>query len=88
MITEQFDRAHGIELGSGNNAHNSEKLEVMVDPVQSMLLDMIPSLGTKKVDSIDRVVEEPRPPEHNTAETLEKKKVSYKDLATELLRDW
>ncbi|GMP36722.1 hypothetical protein CsSME_00008751 [Camellia sinensis var. sinensis] len=88
MITEQFDRAHGIELGSGNNAHNSEKLEVMVDPVQSMLLDMIPSLGTKKVESIDRVVEEPRPPEHNTAETSEKKKVSYKDLATELLRDW
>ncbi|GFZ21910.1 hypothetical protein Acr_29g0010720 [Actinidia rufa] len=86
--SEWFDKAYGIELDGGNNARDSVKLEIMVDPVQSMLLDMIPSLGAKKVDSTDPVVEEGKPPEDNNAEPVKKKRVSYKDVASELLKDW
>ncbi|GFZ09149.1 hypothetical protein Acr_20g0009570 [Actinidia rufa] len=68
------DKARGIGLDGGNNARDSEKLEIMVDPVQSMLLDMIPSLGAKKV--IDPVVEEGKPPEDNNAEPVKKKRFS------------
>ncbi|XP_057486058.1 DNA ligase 4 isoform X2 [Actinidia eriantha] len=86
--SEWFDKAYGIELDGGNNARDSVKLEIMVDPVQSMLLDMIPSLGAKKVDSTDPVVEVGKPPEDNNAEPVKKKRVSYKDVASELLKDW
>ncbi|KAA8535821.1 hypothetical protein F0562_030859 [Nyssa sinensis] len=88
---EWSDRSHAIETGSGYNAQGSgryEKLEVMADPVQAMLLDMIPSLGTKKVESIDPVVEDENPTMDLNAEPSKKKKVSYKDVAGELLRDW
>ncbi|KAL6977871.1 DNA ligase (ATP) [Sarracenia purpurea var. burkii] len=85
---EWFEKVHGIESGWGNNACNDEKLEVMVDPVHSMLLDMIPSLGTKKVDNADPVVEVGMPSEDITTEPAKKKRVSYKDVAGELLRDW
>ncbi|XP_023546648.1 DNA ligase 4 isoform X1 [Cucurbita pepo subsp. pepo] len=64
------------------NSENSEKLEVMTDPLQAMLLDMVPSLGmseTKSSSSSSSVLEEKQPA---------KKKVSYKDVASELLKDW
>lgn len=79
-----------------NNDQNSQvadKLEISADPVQAMLFDMIPSLATKKVEETKNcdVVEE-KPAEITDAEaeptTSKKKKVSYKDVASELLKDW
>ncbi|XP_008451173.2 DNA ligase 4 isoform X1 [Cucumis melo] len=68
-----------------------EKLEVMKDPLEAMLLDMVPSLGmsgTKSSSSsITTVVEEKKPFVENKGEAV-KKKVSYKDVASELLKDW
>lgn len=90
ILGEWFNNSHGIKSGSRNSAQENEKLEVLVDPVQSMLLDMIPSLKTKKVESIDPVVEDQKPPDDtdDNAEPVKKKKrVSYKDVAMELLRD-
>ncbi|KAI8565875.1 hypothetical protein RHMOL_Rhmol03G0295200 [Rhododendron molle] len=90
ILGEWFNNSHGIKSGSGNSAQENEKLEVLVDPVQSMLLDMIPSLKTKKVESIDPVVEDQKPPEDtddNAVPVKKKKRVSYKDVAMELLRD-
>lgn len=91
ILGEWFNNSHGIKSGSGNSAQENENLEVLVDPVQSMLLDMIPSLKTKKVESIDPVVEDQKPPDDtdDNAEPVKKKKrVSYKDVAMELLRDF
>lgn len=72
-----------------------EKLEVMTDPVQAMLLDMIPSLGmtkTKTASSEDEpapvLTEEHQPEEPIEQQPVKKKKVSYKDVAGELLKDW
>lgn len=68
---------------------NTEKLEIMADPIQAMLFDMIPGLATKKVDETRNYnVENEKPPEHSNAEPSKKKKVSYKDVASELLKDW
>ncbi|OWM84404.1 hypothetical protein CDL15_Pgr020644 [Punica granatum] len=75
------------------------KLEIMTDPVQAMLLDMIPSLGMMKKESTsqpspseEKAEREPGPrsAEGPTEELVvpKKKKVSYKDLAGELLKDW
>lgn len=91
IIGEGFNKSHGIESVSGNSALENKKLEVMVDPVQSMLLDMIPSLKTKKLDSINPVAEDRKPTKEtdDNAEPVKKKKrVSYKDVAKELLGDW
>ncbi|KAK9055271.1 hypothetical protein SSX86_026353 [Deinandra increscens subsp. villosa] len=91
------------------SAHNreSDKLEIMVDPVQAMLLDMIPSLEPKYKDTIifDPPVSmseipsfDPNPnpnpnPDPNPIPKSDpnpgpskKKKVSYKDLAMDLLK--
>ncbi|XP_059637506.1 DNA ligase 4 [Cornus florida] len=88
---EWLDRAHVIESGSGYNAKGSErleKLEVMVDPVQAMLLDMIPSLGTQKVETSNPFLEDEKPPVDPDAKPVKKKKISYRDVADELLKDW
>lgn len=104
----------GTGMVSGSNTQRSEKLEIMVDPVQAMLLDMIPSLGTQSVKSADPVLKRGSPTRDinmitslgaKTSESADpvlkremptldlnpertkKKKVSYKDLASELLRD-
>ncbi|KAB1996616.1 hypothetical protein ES319_D13G243400v1 [Gossypium barbadense] len=101
---EKFDH---MELDEGNYGHeisNSEKLEVMVDPVRAMLLDMIPSLGIKHVKTTNSVVQNEKPHMDNDADIRvvedekldadfipqpqKKKKVSYKDVAGELLKDW
>ncbi|OMP08515.1 DNA ligase, ATP-dependent [Corchorus olitorius] len=89
---------HGLESGK------SEKLEVMVDPVQAMLLNMIPSLGVKHVETKESGVENEKPVADESGkvtvveddnvgadiitEPVKKKKVSYKDVAGELLKDW
>lgn len=70
----------------------SDKLEVMVDPLQAMLLDMIPSLEPKTVESA--IMDPPVPKKEIQNLNLDsnpgpskKKKVSYKELAMELLKD-
>lgn len=100
--TEQskwVDSVHGTRMEEKNSIRLNEKLdklEVMVDPVQSMLLDMIPSLGTqtsvvtksKPQLSDPNAVNESKPqPSDPNQVPAKKKKVSYKDLAYELLRD-
>ncbi|KAJ0984175.1 hypothetical protein J5N97_002531 [Dioscorea zingiberensis] len=65
----------------------SEKLEQMVDPLQAMLLDMIPTLSQKKVETSTSVPECEKP-QPDPGATQVKKKVSYKDVAGELLKDW
>ncbi|XP_077221842.1 DNA ligase IV [Tasmannia lanceolata] len=66
----------------------SQKVELMVDPVQAMLLDMIPSLGVKKAESEKPVVEDEKSQVDPDANPAKKKKISYKDVAAELLKDW
>ncbi|XP_027356168.1 DNA ligase 4 isoform X3 [Abrus precatorius] len=75
------------EMSDRHNDQNNE-----VDPVQAMLFDMIPSLATQNVEQpMNRSVEE-KLPEISNAEAeptiTKKKKVSYKDVASELLKDW
>ncbi|XP_058723320.1 DNA ligase 4-like [Vicia villosa] len=70
----------------------TEKLEIMTDPMQAMLLDMIPSLAMSKVEQpANRRVEEEKRPETSTnieSSTSKKKKVSFKAMAANLLKDW
>nr|KYP46728.1 DNA ligase 4 [Cajanus cajan] len=74
------------------------------DPLQAMLFDMIPSLATKKDEQpMNLSLREEKQPEISNAEaeklpessnaeeeptTIKKKKVSYKDVASQLLKDW
>ncbi|CAH2069661.1 unnamed protein product, partial [Thlaspi arvense] len=94
-----------------------EKQQIHEDPVQAMLMDMIPSLGLKKTETSNRITEESRLAKvsgecessekrklgaetDNTSVNAEaeaeadavpppvkKKKVSYRDVAGELLKD-
>eukprot|EP00268_Persea_americana_P049947 TRINITY_DN5399_c0_g1_i4.p1 TRINITY_DN5399_c0_g1~~TRINITY_DN5399_c0_g1_i4.p1 ORF type:complete len:1125 (+),score=246.07 TRINITY_DN5399_c0_g1_i4:102-3377(+) len=66
----------------------NRKLEVMTDPVQAMLLEMIPTLGLKKAESESTVLENEKPQPNLEANPVKKKKVSYKDVAGDLLKDW
>lgn len=88
---EWLDKSQDIELDTNSkvdNSKNIEKLEVMVDPVQAMLLDMIPSLGVKKAESTTSMIDDEKPPVEQDAEPVKKKKVSYKVVAGALLKDW
>ncbi|KAA3485976.1 DNA ligase 4 isoform X1 [Gossypium australe] len=101
---EKFDHMELDEGKYGHEISNSEKLEVLVDPVQAMLLDMVPSLGIKHVETTNSVVQNEKPHMDNDADIRvaedekldadfipqpeKKKKVSYKDVAGELLKDW
>ncbi|KDP41107.1 hypothetical protein JCGZ_03237 [Jatropha curcas] len=87
---EWFDKTPNIAKGEGQygkEKENSEKLEVMVDPVHAMLLDMIPGLGMKKMEKPKPFPDNERPAIDPTAPPAKKKKVSYKDIAGELLKD-
>ncbi|KAF5194901.1 Dna ligase, partial [Thalictrum thalictroides] len=102
-----------LEMGREVKKNTSEKLEVMADPLQAMLLDMIPSLGPKKAHTANYVLEDEKlciasdvPSQGAKAVTadsileyekqninpdvqpVKKKKVSYKDVANDLLKDW
>ncbi|WCJ42294.1 DNA ligase 4 [Euphorbia peplus] len=75
---------------------NPDKSEVMADPLQAMLMDMIPSLGMHKVETRnlvldvqtrDPVLDLEKQPADPTVQPVKKKKVSYKDIAKELLGD-
>lgn len=82
----EFDarRAESGTKGTG------EKLGEMVDPLQAMLLDMIPTLSQKRKETASSSAsvtggEKSQPaPDPNPV----KKKVSYKDVAGQLLEDW
>lgn len=90
MIREENQgKVHGAPSGT-QDGEKIEKLEVMVDPIQAMLLDMIPSLGIKKAEtgkSSDPENLEAAPVDTD-AGPAKKRKVSYKDVAGELLKDW
>ncbi|KAF9612970.1 hypothetical protein IFM89_004673 [Coptis chinensis] len=89
QYTEMAERSasvHEIEREVKKNA--SEKLEVMVDPLEAMLLDMIPSLGVEKPETTNPVFEGKKPCIDPVLEQGKKKKVSYKDVVGELLKDW
>ncbi|KAL5974134.1 hypothetical protein ACLOJK_030797 [Asimina triloba] len=64
------------------------KLELMVDPVQAMLLDMIPALSQSKVEAGKSAVEDEKLSIDPETKPVKKKRVSYKDVANELLKDW
>lgn len=114
MVTVKFPEIEMIEKHNSQDKDNKEKLEVHDDPVQAMLLGLIPSLGTKNVQTMKMSIEAEKPPvdlipshgkknvqttSHTSAEDdkppcdivaepTKKKKVSYKDLASQLLKDW
>lgn len=77
-----------IEKCNIEDSGKLEKLEVMADPVQAMLFDMIPSLAMKKVETTNTSIEKEKPAVDLNAGPSKKKKVSYKDVAGELLKDW
>ncbi|KAJ7979399.1 DNA ligase [Quillaja saponaria] len=80
-----------IEVTERHNSQTSEKkdkLEIMADPVQAMLFDMIPSLGIKKVEQIvEHNHKDEKPLKNPNEQPIKKKKVSYRDIAGELLKD-
>lgn len=85
------ERSYKIPKAEVTNSQDSKrpkKLEVMTDPVQAMLLDMIPSLGVKGIGIPTTILEDEKPPLDPNAEPEKKRKVSYKDVAGELLKDW
>lgn len=89
-----FNKVPENETSEKQNSENSqrplppEKLELMADPVQAMLLDMIPRLGKEKVEITNASTEDKKPAVDLNAPQPKKKKVSYKDIAGELLNDW
>ncbi|XP_059286008.1 DNA ligase 4 isoform X2 [Lycium ferocissimum] len=94
VIGERLDEVHETSYGSGNIARGKdrdemdEKVEDPVDPVQAMLLHMIPHLESKPTQSVDTLVKDDKPEAATNPSPKKKKKVSYKDVAGELLKDW
>ncbi|KAK4396711.1 DNA ligase 4, partial [Sesamum angolense] len=94
------DETNEVGSGYGSSTHYNDRLEDTADPVQAMLLNMVPILATKKVESAIPVFEEvktrhpdPTPEEEKVpldgeTKPVKKRKVSYKDVANELLKDW
>ncbi|KAI6682626.1 hypothetical protein NL676_036507 [Syzygium grande] len=76
------------EFGAKHDDQCIGKIEIRSDPVEAMLLDMIPSLGMRKVETTDHSVEREKLPVEPIEQPQKKKKVSYKDVASELLKDW
>ena len=91
-VRHWFSKVPEVKMTEKHSSENSkpplpEKLERMTDPVHAMLLNMIPSLAKDKAETTSTSSEvKKQPPEQNPAEP-KKKKVSYKDLARELLDD-
>ncbi|CAH8355367.1 unnamed protein product [Eruca vesicaria subsp. sativa] len=120
--TLQRDNTVAVEEASSQSSRNAktemdreEKLQVHEDPVQAMLMNMIPSLSFRNTETSSsritgeaskaKVSGESEPSEKRKlgAETdnacvnaeadeipppVKKKKVSYRDVAGELLKDW
>lgn len=93
---QRFDEVKDSVIGQGS----STRFEDDVDPIQAMLLNMVPSLAAKKVESVapvheevktrapDRADEEEKLPKDTEMPAVKKRKVSYKEMANELLKDW
>lgn len=96
----RVDEINEVGSGQGGSKHYNDRLEDTVDPVQAMLLNMVPILATKKAESAipisdevktgdpDPTREEEKLPLDDEAKPVKKRKVSYKDVANELLKDW
>lgn len=91
---EIFDKPHD-EVIEENASKGVNKLEQMVDPIHAMLLDMIPSLsqrkeetGTSSGNKNSNTETEKLPAQPGPSISTPKKKVSYKDVAGQLLKDW
>ncbi|KAL0410270.1 UNVERIFIED_CONTAM: DNA ligase 4 [Sesamum latifolium] len=94
------DETNEVGSGCGGSTHYNDRLEDTADPVQAMLLNMVPILATKKVESAipvsdevktrhpDPTLEEEKIPLDDETKPVKKRKVSYKDVANELLKDW
>ncbi|KAJ6296419.1 hypothetical protein OIU78_024300 [Salix suchowensis] len=67
---EWLEKAPDVEMGQRYYGQATEKLEVMVDPVHAILMDMIPSLGMKKLETTNPTFEGP-----NAQPSLSMKKV-------------
>ncbi|KAK9097494.1 hypothetical protein Sjap_022991 [Stephania japonica] len=80
----QAEGSYGSLRNEDEKKESSQKLEVMVDPLQAMLFDMIPTLGEKKADEPSKSVTLSEEPQlDSSAEPVKKKKkVSYKDCAS------
>ncbi|KAJ4963500.1 hypothetical protein NE237_023439 [Protea cynaroides] len=92
---EKMEGLGNLCVAREDRKENLGKLEVMVDPVHAMLLDMIPSLGMTQVENSNSALQETdsvqgeKPWVDPDAEPMKKKKkVSYKDVAGDLLKDW
>ncbi|ESR66480.1 DNA ligase 4 [Citrus sinensis] len=86
---KQTVRAPDIEMRERYHSKDSETTDKQqVDAVQAMLLDMIPSLGMKNEKTTNPIPKEESSSAEPSAEPTKKKKVSYKDIASKLLKDW
>lgn len=90
----RFDKPHDEEIEE-NASKGVNKLEQMVDPIHAMLLDLIPSLsqrkeetGTSSGNKNSNAETEKLPAQPGPSISTPKKKVSYKDVAGQLLKDW
>ncbi|KAH9653721.1 DNA ligase 4 [Citrus sinensis] len=85
---KQTVRAPDIEMRERYHSKDSETTDKQqVDAVQAMLLDMIPSLGMKNEKTTNPIPKEESSSAEPSAEPTKKKKVSYKDIASKLLKD-
>lgn len=84
------DVAEDIRIEEPYKIPEIKMMEKHADPVEAMLFDMIPSLGMKKAETTYTSTrdEKPAPDPIPDAGPSKKKKVSYKDIASELLKDW
>ncbi|XP_038984742.1 DNA ligase 4 isoform X3 [Phoenix dactylifera] len=83
---ERFDNVQTLNVTETGNKGTGEKLEQMVDPLRAILLDMIPSLSQNNVETGSSIPDgkKAQPDPHTNPV---KKKVSYKDVAGQLLKD-
>ncbi|KAL6559045.1 hypothetical protein OROHE_006414 [Orobanche hederae] len=91
-----------VEYGQGSSSTlHKDRTEDRVDPLQAMLLNMLPILANKKAESSNPVCEQviDKSPVCTNEEgklshdagrqpAVKKQKVSLRDLAEELLKDW
>ncbi|XP_075509574.1 DNA ligase 4 [Primulina tabacum] len=85
---------------SGSRTQCNNQVADTLDPVQAMLLNMLPILSTQKTDTPTAIVEEvkfrdadqtqdeEKLPLNVDTKPVTKRKVSYKDVANQLLKDW
>ncbi|KAL3644155.1 hypothetical protein CASFOL_012087 [Castilleja foliolosa] len=92
---QSLDETNEVGYRPGSSSWYNNRTEDTVDPIEAMLLNMVPSLATQKVESSNLVPEvkdkghAPTVEEGNQdVDAFKKPKVSFKDLAKELLDDW